>query len=81
MGARRSCPVDWALLLQTLHDAGYTIYEAGRATRIPRSTIQGWIDGSEPRRQDGETIIALWVAVIRLPRMFVPRLPGKRRTA
>lgn len=39
---------------------------------IPRETLRGWMDGSEPRHTDGERLIAVWVQLTGKARTFIP---------
>ena len=43
--------------------------ELAQHLHVARSTIRGWVEGSEPRHADGEVLIAHWC-----------RLTGKART-
>lgn len=38
-----------------------------------RSTLKGWLDGSEPKHSDGERIIAEWCVLTGHGPSFVPR--------
>lgn len=39
---------------------------------VPRGTLRGWIDGSEPKHADGERLIDLWCRLLGKTREFVP---------
>jgi hypothetical protein len=39
---------------------------------VPRSTLKGWIDGSEPKHSDGERILWRWCVLSGKPRSFAP---------
>lgn len=65
-------PIDWNRLFLTLRGEGYTLYDIASYTRIPRETMRGWMSGSEPRHQDGETIIKFWSEATQLPRESLP---------
>lgn len=40
---------------------------------IPRMTIHGWINGSEPKHADGEQLIERWCKLTSKDRLFVPQ--------
>jgi hypothetical protein len=42
------------------------------ALGVPRGTLRGWMDGSEPRHTDGERLIARWVSLTGKARCFAP---------
>lgn len=65
-------PIDWNRVFLTLRNEGYTLHDVAAYTRIARSTMQSWATGSEPRHQDGETIIKFWSEATQLPRESLP---------
>ena len=40
--------------------------------QMPRSTIRGWIDGSEPKHGDGEYLLDRWCRLTGKHRQFAP---------
>ena len=46
---------------------------------VPRSTLRGWLDGAEPRHNDGEALLIRWCALTGKERVFAPlvRAGGK----
>jgi hypothetical protein len=42
------------------------------ALATPRGTLRGWLDGSEPRHNDGERIIVFWCRLTGKARTFLP---------
>lgn len=69
-------PIDWNRLFLILRGEGYTLYDIAAYTRIPKSTLIGWMQGSEPRHQDGETIIRFWSEATQMPREALPVRDG-----
>lgn len=65
-------PVDWNRVFLTLRNEGYNLHDVAAFTRIPRGTMIGWMQGAEPRHQDGETIIRFWSEATQLPREALP---------
>lgn len=65
-------PVDWNRVFLTLRGEGYSLYDVANLTRIPRSTLLGWMQGAEPRHQDGETAIKFWSEATQQPREALP---------
>jgi hypothetical protein len=39
---------------------------------VARSTLKGWIDGSEPKHSDGEMLLQRWCALTGKARSFAP---------
>lgn len=66
-------PVNWTLMLSELHECGVPLSRVAAATGIPKTTLYNWSQGSEPRHQDGELLIALWERVTNLSRLDLPR--------
>lgn len=44
-----------------------------RELDVPRGTLRRWLEGAEPRHDDGERIIAVWVRITGKAREYVPR--------
>lgn len=42
------------------------------ALKIPRGTLRGWMDGSEPRHTDGEALLDRWCRMTGKARIFAP---------
>jgi hypothetical protein len=68
--------IDWNRVFLTLRREGYTTRDVSSIVGIPRSTIDGWRTGAEPRHQDGETIIQFWSETTGLPRESLPLSRG-----
>ncbi|WP_368640590.1 hypothetical protein ABRZ04_05255 [Castellaniella ginsengisoli] len=68
--------IDWNAIFLTLRREGYTVRDVADIVGIPTSTIKGWMAGSEPRHQDGETIIQFWCEAADRPRESVPTIEG-----
>ena len=69
--------IDWNRVFLTLRHEGYTTNDVSSIVGIPRSTIDGWMSGAEPRHQDGETIIQFWSEATGLPRESLPVSRGE----
>lgn len=52
--------IDWFRLLADLRKLGLTEQHIANETGIPRSTLLGWKQGSQPRHHEGERLIAMW---------------------
>ena len=39
---------------------------------VPRSTLRGWLDGAEPRHNDGEALLMRWCSLTGKARVFAP---------
>lgn len=42
------------------------------ALGVPRGTLRGWMDGSEPRHADGEQLLDRWCKLTAKARIFAP---------
>jgi hypothetical protein len=40
---------------------------------VARGTLRGWLDGSEPKHQDGERLLDRWCSLTGKARVFAPR--------
>lgn len=83
--AAANARIDWAKLLD---DIAYLLGEPvthnpeqrapvssrrlADSLQVARGTLQGWMDGSEPRHSDGEAVIAHWCRLTGKARTFVP---------
>ena len=73
--------VDWARVLLDLRRSGYSMRAFADSLGIARSTITGWMAGSEPKHADGEKLLAFWSYATGRQLSAVPRearLPGIR---
>lgn len=85
MRADRTAYIDWPRLLGDLQyllgepatDGSGVVTNAGTPTLavylgVKRTTLRGWLDGSEPKHSQGEQLIAAWVRLSGKPREFTP---------
>jgi hypothetical protein len=69
--------INWPAVLS---DIGYQLGDGepcslsmlARELGIARMTLQGWIDGSEPKHADGEQLLDRWRSLTGKPREFAP---------
>lgn len=64
--------VDWFRLIVDLNRAGHSTRRFADILGIPRTTIEGWKAGAEPKHADGERLIALWCKELAKTRSEVP---------
>ena len=64
--------VDWFRLLDQLKDEGYSLYDVAFFTEIPKSTLIGYKNGSQPRYHDGLRMIQFWSEATGQPIAEVP---------
>lgn len=64
--------VCWPALLGDLCAGRMSTYAVAELLDVPRSTLRGWIDGSQPNHADGERVIAVWIRVTGKSRELVP---------
>lgn len=85
MNADRYPHIDWPRLLGDLqyllgeaaNDGSGVVTPAGTPTLaaylgVKRTTLRGWLDGSEPKHSQGESLIAAWSRLSGKPREFTP---------
>lgn len=53
--------VDWFRLLVQLKDQGYSLYDITHFTAIPKSTLIGYKQGSQPSYHQGVVLLQFWV--------------------
>lgn len=63
MQKRKVKHVDWFMIIVDLKSFGISLYDIEDKTKIPKSTLYGYKDGSEPRHDDGELLISLWCEI------------------
>ena len=79
-----STRIDWPQLLADLaHMLGdddplgrrmpLNHYGLANALSVPRGTLRGWLDGSEPKHSDGERLVDRWRVLSGKPAEFAPR--------
>jgi hypothetical protein len=52
--------VDWFRLLAQLKAEGYSLYAVSHFTEIPKGTLIGYKQGSQPLYQNGVRLVAFW---------------------
>ncbi len=73
--------IDWPKLLEDLaillgeQNQPCSVFELAHQLSVPRGTLRGWIDGSEPKHADGEKLLDRWRALSGKPREFAPLEP------
>jgi hypothetical protein len=78
--------IDWAALLGEIawllgdpepHLEGQRVpcsqERLATALGVPRGTLRGWMDGSEPKHTDGEKLLDRWCGLTGKARLFAPR--------
>jgi hypothetical protein len=66
--------IDWFRVLTDLDRAGYSGRMVSATLGIPYTTLKAWLyNGSDPRFQDGEAVVGLWIRVTQRAMEDVPR--------
>lgn len=65
---------DWFAVICDIGRRGYPSQTIADAVGVPKSTLLGWKQGSEPKHGDGEALIGFWCRVMDRPRSEVPRV-------
>lgn len=66
--------VDWFRLLDQLKAEGYSLYGVSHFTGIPKSTLIGYKNGSQPSYHQGLQLIAAWAQATGKPESAVPTI-------
>lgn len=69
--------IDWNRVFLMLRREGYTTRDVSSIVGVPRSTITGWMSGSEPRHREGETVIQFWCETTGQSREGLPLSRGE----
>jgi lambda repressor-like predicted transcriptional regulator len=67
-----SVTIDWPRIFQDLADRGVHMTEISRRTGIPRTTLNRYLDASQPSHAHGEEIIGEWIATTGRSRTNLP---------
>lgn len=67
--------VDWFRVLDDLKRRGFSLYMLEVQVGIPKSTLVGYKQGSEPKHMDGERLIQFWCQVTTNERSAIPTAP------
>lgn len=57
--------VDWFRIIVQLKDDGYSLYSVSHFTEIPKSTLIGYKQGSQPKYHEGVRLLRFWAQVTR----------------
>lgn len=52
--------IDWFRLLVQLKEQGHSLGAVSQITNIPKSTLNDYKQGAEPRHSHGERLLAFW---------------------
>lgn len=68
--------IDWfrVIVVDLCNAHGYKHSTIAAAIGTARSTVRGWIMGSEPRFDDGERLLTLWADVTKKRRETAPTI-------
>lgn len=64
--------VDWFRVIVDLEREGYGATIVALSIAVPKTTLLGWKQGSRPRFEEGDRLIALWSNVTGNGRETVP---------
>jgi hypothetical protein len=86
---KRPPPTDWPRVLGdlafllgdvqegTTHREPASIGTLAAFLEVPRSTVRGWTEGSEPRHNDGEALLMVWSGLTGKASAFAPLAPRR----
>jgi hypothetical protein len=67
--------VDWFTVFCDLKQQGYSIYDASRILKIPKSTLIGYKNGgAEPKYSSGARLVSLWCIVMEKELIDIPKV-------
>jgi hypothetical protein len=71
---KKTSVTDWFSLITEINRHGLTCAIIAVELNIPRTTIVGWKQGSQPKHEDGEAMIRLWLQLTGKSRDNIPRV-------
>lgn len=54
--------IDWFRIIADLRHEGFSLRDIHEHTDIPHPTLLAWGQGTEPRHNNGERLLAFWAA-------------------
>lgn len=66
--------VDWFRLLDQLKVEGYSLYDVAHFTEIPKSTLIGYKNGSQPSYHQGVCLVLFWAQAMGKDATDVPKV-------
>jgi len=66
--------VDWERIIEDLRDNEFSHQSISEFVLVPKSSIQNWKNGAEPRFYDGLNLISLWCTFMKKGFEEVPRI-------
>lgn len=72
--AQSSVRIDWFRLLDQLKAEGYSLYAVAHFTNIPKSTLIGYKEGSQPPYHLGVCLLRFWSEATGLPVTEAPTI-------
>lgn len=66
--------IDWFRILVQLNDEGYSLYSVAHFTEIPKSTLIGYKQGSQPNHHSGERLLRFWMQAMGKAREDAPTI-------
>lgn len=66
--------IDWFRLLVQLKDEGYSLYAVAHFTEIPKSTLNGYKQGSQPSYHHGVRLLRFWAQATSQPQEAAPTI-------
>jgi hypothetical protein len=64
--------IHWFQIIVQLKNEGYSLYSVSHFTNIPKSTLIGYKQGSEPKYHDGVRLLEFWAQATSRPRAEAP---------
>lgn len=64
--------VDWQRVLLDLRGQSVGHRRLSVLLQVPKSTIDGWANGAEPRHADGERLVVAWCSILQRDRSELP---------
>jgi hypothetical protein len=66
--------IDWFRLLVELKSEGYSLYAVSHFVDIPKSTLIGYQQGSQPLYQNGAKLLRFWSDATGKPQDWAPTI-------
>ncbi len=70
----KAITTDWFAVIAEINRHGVSVYAISAEIQVPRTTILGWKQGTEPKHTDGEALVILWQRITNKTRDQLPKV-------
>jgi hypothetical protein len=70
----KATTTDWFAVITEITRHGISVSAISAEIQVPRTTILGWKQGTEPKHADGEELVTLWQRITTKSRDQLPKV-------